>query len=57
MCATTAVEAGASDVQVAVMQAMAGMIQAMHARHLLWPQSRDQDSVDLWHRTFAVAQV
>jgi hypothetical protein len=56
MCAITAAEAGASDVQVAVMQAMAGMIRAMHARRLLWPQTRDRDGLDLWQRTFSVAQ-
>ena len=56
MCATTAEGARAEDVQVAVMQAMAGMIQAMHARKLLWPHSRDRETVDLWERTFAVAQ-
>jgi hypothetical protein len=55
MCTSTTDAAAAADVRVAVVQAMTGMLQAMHSHKLLWPQERDREAVILWDRTFAVA--
>ena len=55
MCSSTTDAAAASEVRAAVIEAMSAMLQAMHARKLLWPQHRDAESANLWERTFAVA--
>lgn len=56
MCATTVNGAAAGDVRAAVVEAMTAMLQAMHARKLLWPKQRDNEGEQLWRRTFAVLQ-
>ena len=55
MCTSTTEAAAAAEVRGAVVQAMGGMIQTLHARKLLWANSRDREGLNMWDRTFAAA--
>lgn len=55
MCTSTTEAAASAEVRVAVVQAMGGMIHTLHARKLLWANSRDREGLNMWDRTFAAA--
>jgi hypothetical protein len=55
MCTYTTDAETSVEVRGAVVQAIRGMIQTLHARKLLWANSRDREGLNMWDRTFSAA--